>query len=71
MYHITVYEPDGQVLLDEAIEASSDQEARDKGLALIAEKGYDAKPHRIFHVSGRLVSFKPHQVDLKTGKATP
>lgn len=61
MYHITVYDNDGKVLLDEPLQAEKDQEAKEKGLALLQEKGYLAYPYRIFHTAGRLVLFNSHQ----------
>jgi hypothetical protein len=66
---MTVYDENGTVLFNEALSANSDEEAKKVGYAWIAEKGYENKPHRIFHTSGRLVSFKPHQFNPKTGKA--
>jgi hypothetical protein len=70
MYHITVYDENGNVLLDEPISAQSDEEAKQSGFARIRELGHEGKPHRIFHTAGRLVSFLPHQINPKTGKAT-
>ncbi|SFI85441.1 YhzD family protein [Thermoflavimicrobium dichotomicum] len=70
MYHMTVYDEDGKVLFNDALSATSDEEAKKAGYAWLAEHGHENKPHRIFHTTGRLVSFKPHQFDLKTGKAT-
>jgi hypothetical protein len=67
---MTVYDENGNILHDAPIDASTDQEAKDKGFAWLAENGHESKPHRIFHLTGRLVSFKPHQFNLKTGKAT-
>ncbi|KYQ87277.1 hypothetical protein I8U24_10180 [Thermoactinomyces sp. CICC 24226] len=60
MYHMTVYDMDGQLLYDGPINATSDDEAKKLGYAWISENGHQDKPHRIFHVTGRLVSFKPH-----------
>ncbi|MBA4493381.1 hypothetical protein H1191_03545 [Paenactinomyces guangxiensis] len=69
MYHMTVYDENGTVLFDEPISAQTDEEAKKIGYAWLAEKGHETKPHRIFHTTGRLVSFKPHQFNPKTGKA--
>ncbi|MFC7440380.1 YhzD family protein [Laceyella putida] len=70
MYHMTVYDGNGQVLIDQALEAATDDAAKQMAFHLLREKGYEAMPHRVFHRAGRLVSFKPHQFDTKTGKAT-
>lgn len=70
MYHMTVYDENGKTLFDEALQAKNDAEAKQVGYARLAELGQTDKPHRIFHTTGRLISFKPHQVNSKTGKAT-
>ncbi|SEN51413.1 YhzD family protein [Lihuaxuella thermophila] len=70
MYHMTVYDENGNKLYDEPISAQTDEEAKKIGYAWLAKHGHETKPHRIFHTTGRLVSFKPHQFDLKRGKAT-
>jgi hypothetical protein len=70
MYHMTVYDENGKVLLDEAIPAASDYEAKQIGYTWLEEQGHTEKPHRIFHKTGRLLSFKPHQINMQTGKAT-
>ncbi|TCW40547.1 YhzD-like protein [Laceyella sacchari] len=70
MYHMTVYSENGEVLIDQAVEATTDTAAKQEAHRILQEKGYETKPHRVFHRTGRLVMFKPHQFDTKTGKAT-
>jgi YhzD-like protein len=70
MYHMTVYDTDGTVLLDEALSANNDTEAKQIGYAKLTEKGYESKPHRIFQTTGRLIAFKPHAFNQRSGKAT-
>lgn len=65
MYHMTVYDTNGDVLFDESIAAQTDEEAKKVGFTWLTEKGYESKPHRIFHTTGRLVSFHPHQLQVK------
>lgn len=64
MYHMTVYDQSGETLHNETIQAKTDDEAKKIGFDWLAEKGYESKPHRIFHTTGRLVSFYPHQFKL-------
>lgn len=61
MYHITVYDNDGKSLLDEPLQAEKDEEAKEKGLSLLQEKGYLSYPYRLVHTTGRLVLFNSHQ----------
>lgn len=70
MYHLTVYDENGQVLIDQALEATTDAAAKQMAHELLNQKGIAAKPHRVFHRSGRLISFQPHQFNYQTGKAT-
>ncbi|MBS7529625.1 hypothetical protein IC619_003835 [Hazenella sp. IB182353] len=70
MYHMTVYDLNGDVLYDQAIDAKSDDEAKEIGFAWLAEHDHKEKAHRIINAKGRLISFKPHQVHAKTGKST-
>ncbi|MEW9032429.1 MAG: YhzD family protein [Planifilum fimeticola] len=61
MYHVTVFDDEGKKLFDEPLQAENDVEAREKGLALLAEKEYQNHPYRIVHTSGRLVAFNSHK----------
>lgn len=67
MYHLSVYDQEGNKLYDEPIEAQTDHEAMEKGHAILREKEYKDHPYRIVHSAGRLVEFQSH----KPKKATP
>jgi hypothetical protein len=67
MYHLTVYDQEGNKLVDEPIEAKSDDESKKKGHTILSEKEYQGYPFRIVHSAGRLVEFQSHQPK----KATP
>lgn len=64
MYHMTVFDDDGKKLLDEPIEAESDAEAKQKGMAFLEEQGHETRPYRIFHTTGRLIAFYSHKAKL-------
>jgi hypothetical protein len=68
MYHITVYDNEGNKLLDEPLQAQTDHEAKAKGRQLLLDKEYQAYPFRIFHTSGRLVEFLSHKGKKATEK---
>ncbi|RAL26953.1 YhzD family protein [Thermoflavimicrobium daqui] len=70
MYHMTVFDLDGKVLYDEVLHANTDQEAKKVGYAWLSEHNHEDKPHRIFHTTGRLVSFKPHSFQLHQAKSS-
>ena len=53
MYHMTVFDDNGKKLFDEPIEAASDEEAKQKGMALLEEQGHETRPYRIFHTTGQ------------------
>ena len=61
MNHMTVFDSDGKKLHDEPIEAKSDAEAKQKGMAWLEESDYLSRPYRIFHTSGRLIAFNSHR----------
>jgi len=56
-YILTVYEKDGTKLVDEAFEAANDQEGREKGEALLKQKGYENHTSRVTSSKGKLVHF--------------
>ncbi|MFD1396284.1 YhzD family protein [Kroppenstedtia eburnea] len=66
MYHLTVYDQEGNKLVDEAIEAKTDDEAQKKGHAILNEKEYRNHPFRIVHSAGRLVEFQSHKAKKAT-----
>jgi hypothetical protein len=61
VYQMTVFDNEGNKLVDQSLEAENDVEAREKGLAWLAEKEYLNHPYRIVHSSGRLVAFNSHK----------
>ncbi|WP_240511998.1 YhzD family protein [Paludifilum halophilum] len=61
MYHLTVYNHEGNKLYDEGIQADTDNEAKEKGHAFLGEKEATSYPFRLFHVTGRLVEFQSHK----------
>jgi hypothetical protein len=61
MYHLTVYDQDGNKLHDAPLEADHDLEARIKGMEWLKQHHYEEHPYRIFHTSGRLIAFQSHK----------
>lgn len=59
VYKLTVFEPNGEKLLDESFEASDDNEAKKHGETILSEKGALEKTHRCTSPSGRLLLFHP------------
>jgi len=57
IYHLTVFEKNGEKLLDESFEAQSEKEAKEIGLKKLEEKNYTNKTHRCTSSSGKLVLF--------------
>ena len=57
IYKLTVFEPDGEKILEESIQAENDESAKDLGQKLLAEKGYEEKTHRFTSPLGKLVLF--------------
>ena len=56
-YKLTVFEENGEKLLDEAFQAGNDEEAKGIGEKLLTEKGLFAKTHRCTSSDGKLVLF--------------
>lgn len=56
-YKLTAFEANGEKILDETFEASSEAEAKEKGEALLKEKGVHEKTHRCTSDSGKLILF--------------
>lgn len=57
IYHLTVFEKNGEKLLDESFEAQSEKEAKEIGHRKLEEKNYTDKTHRCTSSSGKLVLF--------------
>ncbi|AZB42217.1 hypothetical protein CEF21_07910 [Bacillus sp. FJAT-42376] len=58
MYYLTVFEKNGEKLLDESFEAANDQEAKDLGYQKLEEKNYTKKTHRCVNAGGKMVLFE-------------
>ena len=58
-YFLTAYDKNGSHLLDEAFEASNDQEAKEKGLKRLSEEQLLENPSRVVRSIGGLVHFHP------------
>lgn len=57
IYKLTAFEPTGEKLLDEGFEAPNDSEAKEKGTAILTEKGLLERTHRCASPSGKLILF--------------
>ena len=57
IYKFTAYEKTGKLIIEENIEASNDQEAKEKGQAMINEKDFHEITHRLASPTGKLVLF--------------
>jgi hypothetical protein len=58
-YKLTAFEPNGEKILDESFQASSDDEAKTIGKKMLEEKGLLEKTHRCTSPSGKLLLFHP------------
>ncbi|WP_044748814.1 YhzD family protein [Bacillus alveayuensis] len=56
-YTLTVFEKNGEKLLDETFEAANDEEAKKIGEQKLREKNYHEKTHRCTSSSGKLILF--------------
>ena len=56
-YKLTVFEADGDKILEESIQAENDDIAKELGQKLLAEKGYEEKTHRCTSPLGKLTLF--------------
>jgi len=56
-YKLTAFDVSGEKLLDETIQATNDQEAKEKGSSLLAEKNLEETTHRCTSPSGKLILF--------------
>lgn len=56
-YKLTVFEPNGEKVMDEAFEAINDNQAKEIGEKLLEEKGALNKTHRCTSSSGKLILF--------------
>jgi YhzD-like protein len=56
-YKLTVFEKNGSKLLDESVQAATDEEAKKVGESMLAEKGYLDHTHRFTSPLGKLLLF--------------
>lgn len=56
-YVLNVFDPSGETLLDESIEANDDHEANEIGEKRVNEEGYEGYTSRVTSSDGRLVLF--------------
>ena len=56
-YKFTAFEPTGELIIEETWTYENDDEAKQKGEAVIEEKGFSDKTHRLVNSSGKLVLF--------------
>ena len=57
IYKLTVFEPNGEKVLDESLEAANDDTAKEIGSKLLEEKGYEEMTHRLTSPLGKLLLF--------------
>lgn len=56
-YKLTAFEKTGKQILDETFTAETDEEARDKGQAILEEKELTKQTHRLASPAGKLILF--------------
>ncbi|MBS4188761.1 hypothetical protein KHA94_00825 [Bacillus sp. FJAT-49705] len=56
-YKLTVFEKNGEKLLDESFQAGDDHEAKGMGEKMLQEKGFDEKTFRCTSPAGKLILF--------------
>ena len=56
-YVLTVFEKNGDKLLDETFTAATDEEAKEQGSTMLAEKGYSHHTHRCVSPEAKLLLF--------------
>ncbi len=57
IYKLTVFDKSGEMLLNDSVEAQSDQEAKEKAEKILSEKEYLNHTHRCTSPTGKLVLF--------------
>ncbi|MBY0095241.1 YhzD family protein [Mesobacillus maritimus] len=58
-YKLTAFKPDGEKLLDESFQASSEEEAKTIGEKMLSEKNLQDNTYRCTSPRGKLVLFHP------------
>jgi hypothetical protein len=59
VYKLTAFEKNGEKLIDESIQAGSEQEAKQIGERILKEKNLEEKTHRLTSPQGKLLLFHP------------
>lgn len=57
VYKLTAYKAKGKVIMDETVEAANDEEAKQKGQAILEEKELLETTHRLASPTGKLILF--------------
>lgn len=57
VYKLTAYEANGNVLMDDSLEAENDEAAKEKGYAILEEKKLLETTHRLASPTGKLILF--------------
>lgn len=58
VYKLTAYESKGKLIIDESIEAANDEEAKQKGHAVLEDKNLLETTHRLASPTGKLLLFR-------------
>ncbi|WP_043933151.1 YhzD family protein [Bacillus sp. EB01] len=56
-YKLTVFEQDGEKLLDDSFQAENDDQAKEIGMKALEEKGFSEKTYRCTSPAGKLILF--------------
>lgn len=56
-YKLTAFKHDGEIITEETFEAENDDAAKEKGRALLDEKGLADQTHRLASPMGKLLLF--------------
>lgn len=56
-YKLTAFEANGEKVLDETFQAENDDQAKDVGAKMLAEKSLSEKTHRCTSPTGKLLLF--------------
>jgi YhzD-like protein len=56
-YTLTVFQKNGEKLLDDTFEAANDHEAKEKGSQILKEKGFSDYTYRCTSSAGKLLLF--------------
>ncbi|MGG0049213.1 YhzD family protein [Bacillus atrophaeus] len=56
-YFLTAFHPSGETLINERIEAESEEKAKKTGESILKEKNLYSHTHRLVNASGKLILF--------------